>query len=150
MLSSSSQYAVRAVLFLALETDESKKLKVEDIASSLEIPKHFLAKILQQLTRSRIVSSMKGRNGGFYLSDINRERSLLDVIEAIDGPMTLSECILGLKNCSDQFPCPYHTQVSDFRNSFYHQLKNESIDSCLKRIDFSKLRITNLNKTGLV
>lgn len=146
MLSSSSQYAVRAVLFLAMKTDDSTKLKVVDIASSLEIPKHFLAKLLQQLTRNNIVSSMKGRNGGFFLSEENRRISLLEVIEAIDGPMTLTECILGLKNCSDKHPCPYHSRVSDFRSDFYNQLKNESIDSCLDRIDFSKLRIINLNK----
>ncbi|MBT8220236.1 MAG: Rrf2 family transcriptional regulator [Bacteroidia bacterium] len=149
MLSSSSQYAVRAALYLAMKTSESEKMKAEDIAKALDIPKHFLAKILQQLTRKKIVSSTKGRNGGFYLSDNNRSCSLLEVLEAIDGPMSLNSCILGLKNCSDAYPCPYHNQVSKFRFSFYNQLMTESIDSCLQRIDFSKLRITNPDKQKL-
>lgn len=150
MLSSSSKYAIRAVLFLAMDSSEANRLKVDDVAKELDIPKHFLAKILQQLTKKQIVSSMKGRNGGFYLSDKNRKCSLLEVIEAIDGPMKLQNCILGLENCSDTFPCPYHNQVSEFRNNFHDQLKSESIDGCLQRIDFSKLRITNLDKAGII
>ena len=143
MFSNSGKYAIRAVLYLALNTDERHKMKAEDIAKALSIPKAFLAKILQQLNRSKMVSSAKGRNGGFYLSEENRANNLLQVIEAIDGPTTLNNCILGLENCSDQVPCPYHEAVSGFRKEFYLQLRNENIDACSKRINFSKLRLIN-------
>ena len=146
MLSSSSQYAVRAVIYLAKETDESRKMRAEVIADALDIPKHFLAKILQQLTKAKIIASKKGRNGGFYLPDSSRDKSLLQVVETIDGPITMSQCILGLHNCSDANPCPYHKRVSQFRKDFYTQLENESIASCLDRIALTNLQITNENR----
>jgi len=141
MFSKSVKYGIRAVLFLAIETDESHKMKVDEIAEVLDIPKHYLAKILQQLTKCNIVSSAKGRNGGFYLAKANRSLSLLTAIEALEGPVNLNNCILGLENCSDDKPCPYHFAVSKFRSKFYEQLKNETIEKCIKRIDTSKLRI---------
>ncbi len=143
MFSNSAKYAIRAVLYLASKSDESNKLKADHIAEELGIPKHFLAKIMQQLTKHKVVSSMKGRNGGFYLNENNRSSSLLNVIEAIDGPVTLNNCILGLNDCSDKNPCPYHFAVAGFRRNFYNQLKTETIDYCSARIDMSKLKIKN-------
>ena len=143
MFSNSCKYAIRAVLYLAVHSDEANKLKVDDIAEDLDIPKHFLAKVLQQLTKYQIISSFKGRSGGFYLTEKNRQTSLLKVIEAIDGPVKMNDCILGLENCSDQFPCPYHFAVSDFRKNFYQQLTDESIAVCSQRIDIAKLTLIN-------
>jgi len=143
MFSNSCKYAIRAVLYLAINSDESNKLKVDDIAQELDVPKHFLAKVLQQLTKYQIISSFKGRSGGFYLTKKNRSTSLMKVIEAIDGPVKTKDCILGLDHCSDTLPCPYHFSVSNFRQDFYRKLKSESIDLCSKRIDSSKLVLKN-------
>jgi Rrf2 family protein len=143
IFSNSCKYAIRAVLYLATNADESNKLKVDDLAETLDIPKHFLAKILQQLTKHQIISSTKGRNGGFYLTKKNKATSLSTLIEAIDGPVKMRDCILGLENCSDIKPCPYHFAVSDFKSKFYKQLKNESIELCANRIDQSKLTLKN-------
>jgi Rrf2 family protein len=139
MFSKSGQYAIRAILFLALN-DEANKLKVDDIAEELDISKHYLAKILQQLTKSGIISSAKGRNGGFYISKEKRSLNMLTAVQAIEGPVKLNDCILGLKECSDAKPCPYHFSVSKYRNKFYKELKNETIESCAKRVDITKLK----------
>ena len=141
MFSNSCKYAIRAVLYLAMKSNETTKLKVDELAKSLDIPKHFLAKVLQQLTKHQIISSLKGRNGGFYLSEKNRTCNLLMVIEAIDGPVKMPDCVLGLDNCSDNTPCPYHFTFNDFSNKFYAQLKEETIEMCSKRIDYSKLTL---------
>jgi Rrf2 family iron-sulfur cluster assembly transcriptional regulator len=71
MLSSATKYTIRAVLYLATYTDISNKIGVKQIAEDLEIPQPFLAKLLQQLSRSKLVSSSKGPSGGFYLSEHN-------------------------------------------------------------------------------
>lgn len=139
----SCKYATRAVLYLALNTDEHKKIKVDAVAKPLDIPRHFLAKILMQLTKYEIVSSSKGKNGGFYLTDKNRSRTLLNVIEAIDGTAVMKECVLGLDNYSDSRPCPYHFAVSDCKKKFYNQLKDETIAMCSGRIDQSELELFN-------
>lgn len=134
MFSTTCQYAIRAVLFLATHTGENEKVGVDILSEKLEIPKHFLAKILQQLTRSKLVSSSKGRNGGFYLSDKNKNSNLYEVIQTIDGPDKFDSCVLGLKECSGLKPCPYHEYVFEFRNRFYDKLKNETIAESANRI----------------
>lgn len=143
MFSNSCKYAIRAVLYLATNTNQEKKMKVDDIAEALNIPKHFLAKILMQLTKHQIISSLKGRNGGFYLTKQDRKKTLLNVIEAIDGSSKMRECILGLDNCSDAQPCPYHFAVSEFKSKFYDQLRDESIEKCSRRIDEWELKLVS-------
>jgi len=105
MFSNATKYAIRTVLFLATKEGENPKCKVSDIAAELEIPKPFLSKILQKLAKADLVSSAKGRGGGFYLTDDNLAKTLLDIIECIDGTNTLNECILGQPTCSDENPC---------------------------------------------
>ena len=70
MLSKACQYAIRAALYLAIHSSETQKVGVKEMASSLEIPQHFLGKTLQQLARYHLISSVKGPNGGLYLIHI--------------------------------------------------------------------------------
>jgi len=66
MLSNACKYAIRSILYLAINNKENKKFGVKKIAAELETPQPFLAKLLQQLTRNKLVSSAKGPTGGFY------------------------------------------------------------------------------------
>ena len=145
MFSKSCKYAVRAVLYLSLYTDEKKMIGVDKISEELEVPKHFLAKILQQLTKARLISSMKGRSGGFYLSDKDKKSNLLAVIESIDGPGTFTDCILGLKTCTGENPCPYHFTLTELRSNFYNQLQEESIEEVSERIRNNNLKLKNFS-----
>ena len=143
MFSASCQYAIRAVLYLANHTSEQKKIGVNIIAEELQIPKPFLAKVLQRLTKSELVSSAKGRHGGFYLSKENRSRTLLPVIEAMDGPHKFDMCVLlGLEECSSMEPCPYHDSVKVYRDRFHRQLQSETIVDVAKRIAGSNMSVS--------
>jgi Rrf2 family protein len=141
MFSKSCKYAIRAVLYLAINTDKEVKLGVEELASTLDVPKHFLGKILQQLAKNNMVSSTKGRNGGFYLSKKNKAQNLLTVIKLIDGKGIFTDCILGLANCSNEKPCPYHDSIQKVRQEFLLQLKDETIAASAKRIDELSLKL---------
>jgi Rrf2 family protein len=143
MFSKSCKYAMRAVLYLATKTDESNKIGAIEISAELEVPMHFLAKILQQLSRNRLISSSKGRNGGFYLSNDNKSATLLAVIESFEGPGTFTDCVLGLRECSNVNPCPYHNSVQKYRNSFFLQLQNETIAETAKRINEHNFNLKN-------
>ncbi len=132
MLSKSSKYALRAVLCLAVNSDENKKMSPKTIAEKIDIPVPYLASILQQLSRNEIISSTKGRNGGFYITQENAETPLLKIIECIDGLNTFTECMIGLPNCSDESPCPIHHLFSAIRTNALKELKDKSIK------DFSK------------
>lgn len=141
MFSKTCRYAIRAILFLAVHTDEDKKIGVDDISEGLDIPRHFLAKILQQLTRHDLASSSKGRNGGFYMSQENKSASLLRVIESIDGKDVFTSCILGLPECSGSNPCTLHEQVKLHRIHMLDVLDNQSIEEIAKNISKENLKI---------
>ena len=85
MLSKSSKYAIRAVLHLSLNSNENKKYSPKKIAEMINIPAPFLAKTLQELTKRNIISSTKGRNGGFYLTKADKLNPMLSIVDCIDG-----------------------------------------------------------------
>jgi Rrf2 family protein len=134
MFSKSCKYAIRASLLLALETDEKNKIGVDEIAVRLDVPKHFLAKILQQLSKFRLISSTKGPNGGFFMSKLNKNASLLSIITCIDGDEQFKGCILGLPNCSDKHPCSFHDEYKIYRKKLMDSFKQETIEESAKRI----------------
>lgn len=134
MLSNACQYAIRAILYLAIQTDESTKIGVKTIAENLETPQPFLAKLLQQLTKGKLVSSTKGPNGGFYLSEKDKENAIWDVIKNIDGTSKFDNCYLGLSQCNDETPCPVHFIVSPFKNKLLENFRDKTISEYVVEI----------------
>lgn len=127
MLSSANKYAIRSVLFLALYSNESNKIGAKEIAEKLESPQPFVAKLLQQLTRDKLVSSTKGPNGGFFLTKQNKQNTIWDVIISIKGEKKFDECFLGLSKCSHENPCPVHHIVTVFKDKILEDFKDKSI-----------------------
>ena len=128
MLSNASKYSIKAVLFLAEKSDDSAKYNVQIISDTLQIPKPFIAKLLQQLARARIISSTKGPNGGFYLSKKKKNHSICDIIEVIDGPNFFEGCFMGLSKCNEENPCSVHPIVAQFKEQILHQFKEKTIN----------------------
>ncbi|MEN8249009.1 MAG: Rrf2 family transcriptional regulator [Bacteroidota bacterium] len=131
MFSNSTKYAIRAIVHM-LENQQNGKHRVVEMASKLEIPQPFLSKVLQQLAKSGVISSTKGRNGGFYLSEENQNRPLVDVIVCIEGRNVFDHCILGLKECSDENPCILHRHFKMFKESIEKAIKEQSIEDLIK------------------
>ncbi len=127
MFSNATKYAIRTVLFLASKDDTCLKYKVSDIASELEIPKPFLSKILQKLAKANIVSSAKGRGGGFFMTKNNLNKTILDIIECVEGTNSLNECILGQPTCSDENPCPLHHYYKDIKQNLLMVIAGASV-----------------------
>ena len=142
MLSSASQYAIRSILYLAMYTDESNKVGAKKIADDLEVPQPFLAKLLQQLTKTGLISSTKGPKGGFFLEERGREKSVWDVVKSIDGEDKFDQCFMGLAKCSDENPCPVHFIVSPFKGKILYEFKEKTIDEFVKKIKLSNKRIS--------
>ena len=141
MLSKSSKYAIRGVLYLSLNSNEEKKYNPIDIAAAIDIPAPFLAKTLQSLTRKNIISSTKGRNGGFYLTKENRSNSMLSIIDCIDGLNRFEDCFIGLPKCSDSSPCAIHHIVSPLKNELLEVLEKNNIDDFTKDLAAGKIHI---------
>lgn len=108
IFSKSSEYAIRAVMYICQHSKDEHRLNIKEIAREINSPEYFTSKILQQLVRQKIIASSKGPNGGFYISDNSKPISIYKIAEAIDGPEFFDKCILGLSKCSDKNPCPMH------------------------------------------
>lgn len=122
MLSSSSKYAVNAVLYLAVHSSDKNKIRAKEIAEAIKLPSPFLSKLLQTLSRENIISSSKGPTGGFFLTEKTLDSPLINVVTIIDGNNRLEECVLGLKKCSGDHPCPVHYSVQPLKEKFKSEL----------------------------
>ncbi len=134
MLSKSSAYAIRAVLYLALNSNETQKYSPKEIAAVIAIPAPFLAKTLQELTKRNLISSTKGRNGGFYLTDDNKHNTLISIVDSIDGLQKFHNCLLGLPKCSNENPCSLHHAISPLRKKFVEELTFKTIADLTKEV----------------
>lgn len=132
MFSNSTKYAIRTVLFLSRHRADGEKMRVQEIAAELDIPKAYLSKILQQLSKSNLVSSSKGRGGGFYLTNENVNHRLLDVVICIEGHDVFNKCILGLPNCGEVNPCHLHKNYSEFKAGLQQIIRDVSIQELMK------------------
>lgn len=148
MFSNSAKYAIRFILYLAMYTDWKKKIGVKKIAEELSTPQLFLAKLLQQLSKSKLVSSIKGPNAGFYLSEANKQNSIWDIIENTDGTVKFEERFLGLKKCEETNPYPVHYIVVPFRKQIFLDFKDKTIVEFSKEIERSG-SVLFLKKMGI-
>tara|TARA_R110002167_G_scaffold290126_2_gene495154 strand:+ start:231 stop:662 length:432 start_codon:yes stop_codon:yes gene_type:complete len=127
MLSSSSKYAIKAVLYLALHASESNKIRAKNIGGPINVPQAYIAKLLQELSRHNLVSSTKGPHGGFYLSDENMEQPVINIIDVIDGKKKIESCMLSLEDCNEGKPCPLHKLVGPMRSKFIKSMSEKTI-----------------------
>ncbi|MCK9425333.1 MAG: Rrf2 family transcriptional regulator [Ignavibacteriaceae bacterium] len=121
------ELGIQAVLYLS-SVEGRNVIPSEEIARELKIPKEFISKILQELTSSGIVSSKKGKMGGFSLAKNPNKIHLLDIVLAIDGSEIFSKCVLGFPNCSSETPCPMHNTWSQLIDETFKMLNEETID----------------------
>ncbi len=127
MLSNTTKYAIRAVIYLALYSTKEKKVGIKEIAEKLEIPSPFLGKILQLLAKHSILGSTKGPHGGFYLNKPALDISLMEIIELIDGTEVFTTCAIRTEQCSNKNPCSVHDKIAQLRNEERMLYSTESI-----------------------
>ena len=106
-LTRAADYAVRVMIQLAASPVEQRAL-LPNLAAATEAPESFLSKVLQALSHAGLIDSKRGHAGGFQISSRGRKASMLEVIEAIDGPIHLNVCLISGKACSRKAKCPAH------------------------------------------
>ena len=134
MFSNSSKYALKAVLYLALFSSEKKKIMVKDLSKPINVPQPYIAKLLQELSREKIISSTRGPKGGFYLSKSNRNQQVINIIYAIDGEKKINSCMLSLEHCNEEKPCPLHNLVNPYRTKTLKSLQNKTINDLCEEV----------------
>ena len=134
MLSNTSRYAIRALIYLAINSNDRTKIGIKKIAEDLDIPSPFLGKILQTLAKQKVLLSTKGPNGGFALSDKMKSIPLIDIIKIIDGDDLFDRCLVSNKSCKEMEgnPCTLHTHYEKIREEIHEMFESHTIEGLAK------------------
>lgn len=141
MFSKATEYALRASIYIAQKSSEENKLGLAEIAKGINSPRSFTAKILQMLTAdSKIISSTRGPQGGFYMTAKARKLPVRVILEALNEDDILEKCVLGLKQCSETSPCPMHAEYKLIKRQIKDLFETKTIQNLADELKSLKSR----------
>ena len=126
-----ADYAVRAVLHLA-RLGGSERAATSAVAEEQHIPPSFLAKIISQLSIAGLLHTSRGARGGVTLARPAKDITLLEVVEAIDGPIQINECVGEEGNCDFHEECPLRPVWCDVQDLLVKRLRSTNFQQLLE------------------
>ena len=130
-------------MYLATMPKDSGKTGIKQISKDLNLPSPFLAKILQDLAKQKILLSSKGPNGGFSLAKDPKKIKLADILDAIDGQELFTNCIIHNGPCggkrNNKKYCALHNEYEEIRLSLKRMFKKKTIHDLVQTSENSKL-----------
>lgn len=126
-----ADYALRAMLYLA-QLEPSQRAATSQIAAEQHIPPSFLAKIISQLSIAGLIHTSRGARGGVSMARSPEDVSVLEVVEAIDGPIALNECTHGTSSCLFGENCPLRPLWCDTQSELVERLRSTNFAQFLK------------------
>ncbi len=125
MFSKACEYGIKASVYIIDSSLKNQKVSMKDVAKAIESPEAYTSKILQQLSKSKIIQSEKGPNGGFSVEKGKIEQlNLSMIVSAIDGDSIYEGCGLGFHQCNESKPCVIHHQYKSIRDGLKRMLEN--------------------------
>jgi len=141
MLSNSCRYGIRAMIYLAKHYPEKTSIGIKDISHDLDLPTPFLAKIMQQLARQKVLYSVKGPNGGFSLLKKPESITLYDIVRIIDGEDLFRKCIIHDETCSSvrksRKRCAIHNDFENIRKDLLALFRTRTLEDLAKTAEDS-------------
>lgn len=141
MFSQTTEYAIRAAIDIGTRP-EGERVLAAQLGEVLGIPAHYLSKILQQLVRARILSSVRGRGGGFMLARPAAKITLQQIVSPFEDLRKYDECIMGQTVCSDAGACPLHDFWGGIRTRYLDELNKRTLK------DLSNYQLMRIAKMG--
>ena len=135
MFSKTFGYAIRAVVFIGMHGQNGKRIGLQELSNALEIPHHFLGKILQDLVRHGFIDSAKGPNGGFYINDRTFDTLATEVLQVTDGTLVLEQCALGIRRCNAAHPCLMHHDFAACKQGMVDALSSKTIRHFIEELE---------------
>lgn len=126
MLTQTGEYALRAMVYMARK-GEGAFSGVKEIAAATDVPANYLAKILQQLARAKVLDSQKGFGGGFKLAKKLARTTLMDIIDPLERIDKFKGCVLGQRLCNDEVACPLHHTWKAIAGQYLGALKSTTL-----------------------
>jgi Rrf2 family protein len=147
MLGKTTEYAIRSLVYIYIRNLKGERPGFKEIARNIGSPEGFTGKVLQIITGAGLVSSMKGRGGGFFFDNPDKPLSLLDIINVTEGQEFFHKCGFGLKSCDTHNPCPMHDEYVAVRKSFYGLVNTLTIQSLAFKVSQNKAVLNRLEIT---
>lgn len=136
MFSKACQYGIKASVFIASQSAMGNRVSLKEIAAGIDSPVAFTAKILHQLAKQDILTSLKGPSGGFEIPMGRAEKiKLSNIVAAIDGDSIYTGCALGFDCCDELQPCPMHNKFVVIRENLRIMLENTSLYELANGLD---------------
>jgi Rrf2 family protein len=128
MFSKACEYGIKAIIYIATQSLEGKRVKIGDVVENSGSPAAFTGKVLGALTKHNIVHSLTGPHGGFYIDPGRMKRiKASDIVFAIDGDAVYNGCGLGLTECNSSEPCPMHDKFVKVRTELKKMLETTTV-----------------------
>jgi Rrf2 family protein len=133
MWSKTTEYAIRALVQVAVSNMGGRRPGFREIAEAIDAPVQFTAKILQTLSKASLVKSVRGRGGGFFFDPKAPELKLSGVIRALEGDKYFTGCVVGLPKCDENHPCPLHSEFTRIRTDLVTLAEKETIQELARK-----------------
>lgn len=130
LLTRDTDYAVRALLAMAVR---KSIVAVSELVVELNIPRAFLRRILQRLTKAGILKSWKGKRGGFVLKRPPGDIRLANLMAIFQGPVRLNECLFKKRLCPNRNTCPLRSEINEIENFAVKKLQLITIAGLLRQ-----------------
>ncbi len=149
IFSRSSQYAIQALVLLASEP-RGRHVLCRTLASRLGLPQPYLSKLLQEFVRRGVITSMRGRQGGFAMLKTAEEVSLMEIMTIIGGERATAECFLGFKACADESACAMHCNWRPVKENLFQLLREQSLGKLVDAVRDGRCQLGMLELEELI
>ena len=133
LFSKSFGYAIRAILHMAEKKESGRYIKADEIAGSLDIPRHFLSKVMKSMAKKKILHSSKGPTGGFSVSEETWQMPLYQIALITKDVPEMNRCMLTFQTCDLQKPCPLHANLEKINLEILHFLNHTTIADLINK-----------------
>ena len=133
-LNTTSQHAIRIMTYIA-KTSEKKFHRAKEISEILDIPYKYLSKIMTELATANILTSVQGREGGYFMSKEAKDISVKDILESVKEPTHATQCLLGTDNCDENKKCFLHDKWTEPKKSILDMFTNTTLED-IKKDDY--------------
>lgn len=130
-ISTKGRYGLRILIDLALHDPEKPRM-IRDIAVSQQISEKYISRLVLDLRRGQLIRSMRGVTGGFFLAKKPSEITLLEIIETMEGPISVVDCVRFPAKCGRQSLCPAHGIWNELNKGIREQMRQHTLDDILK------------------
>lgn len=128
IFSKSGEYALKSIIYINKNFDKNP-IGVDILSNDLELPKHYVSKLLQGVVKRGFLKSIKGIGGGYLPGD--NDLTIRDLMSSIEGCDRSDKCVMGISDCNDVNPCPLHQYYKPIKKEINEEVLNKKISELL-------------------